>query len=285
MTYCLDDLFEKFVRERIYLQGVTEDTVYCYRQGWRALKRVHTAETITQDDLTEFLIKHKENGIKAVSINTYSRALNAFFNWAHTNGHLPERLRISKLKEEKPTLKTVNDAHLRAVLRFKPRTFSEQRLSALLHLLIDTGMRIKEALTLEQERVDFDNLLLTVKGKGNKERIIPFSFEMRKVLYRYTTKFPGRLVFATKQGGELDYNTVKDDYYELCVKLGLKDRGFHRLRHTFAIQHVRGGGTLFGLQKILGHADLSVTRRYVELQTDDLQREHQKTSQLARLKS
>lgn len=285
MTYCLDNLFEKFVRERIYLKNVSDETVYFYWQAWRAFKRIHTKETVCQDDLTEFLIQLKERGIKAVSVNTYSRALNAFFNWAHTGGHLPEKFRIPKLKEEKPALKTVPENHLRAVVKFKPRTFSEERLWVLLQLLIDTGMRIKEATTLEKDRVDFDNLLLTVKGKGGKERIIPFSLELRKVLYRYMAKFPGRLVFATKQGGQLDYNTVKEDYYELCVKLGLKDRGFHRLRHTFAISHVRNGGTLFGLQKILGHADLSVTRRYVELQTDDLIREHQKTSQLGRLKS
>ena len=285
MTYCLDNLFEKFVRERIYLKNVTDDTVYFYWQAWRAFKRVHTAETICQDDLTEFLIKQKERGVKAVSVNTYSRALNAFFNWAHTGNHLPEKLRIPKLKEDKPTLKTVTEAHLRAVVKFKPRTFAEERLWVLLQLLIDTGMRIKEALTLEQERVDFDNLLLTVRGKGSKERIIPFSLEMRKVLYRWVNKYPGRLVFATKQDNQLDYNTVKDDYYELCEKLELKDHGFHRFRHTFAISHVRNGGTLFGLQKILGHADLSVTRRYVELQTDDLIREHKKASVLGRLKS
>lgn len=285
MIYCLDNLFEKFVRERIYLKNVTKATVYFYRQGWKAFKRVHTKETVSQDDLTEFLIRHKENGVKAVSINTYSRALNAFFNWAYDGGHLPEKFRIPKLKEDKPTLKTVNDAHLRAVVKFKPRTFAEERLWVLLQLLIDTGVRIKEALTLEQERVDFHNLLLTVNGKGNKERIIPFSNELRKVLYRYVAKYPGRLVIATKQGNQLNYNIIKRDYYLVCDKLGLKDHGFHRFRHTFAISHVRNGGTLFGLQKMLGHADLTVTRRYVELQTEDLVREHQKTSQLGRLKS
>ncbi|HZS09553.1 MAG TPA: site-specific integrase [Blastocatellia bacterium] len=284
MTYCLDDLHERFVRERIYLQNVSDETVYFYRQAWRAFRRTSQKDKISQEDLTEFLIQTKQRGAKAVTINTYSRALNAFFNWAHQNNHLPERYRISKLKEDQPALKTLSEAHLKAVLSYRPKVFSQERLHTVLCLLIDTGVRIDEALTLEPDRVDFDNLLLTVKGKGGKERIIPFSLELRKILYRYIQKHPGRLVFATKQGTKLDYNTVKVDYYELCEKLGLKDRGFHRFRHTFAIQHIRYGGSLFGLQKILGHADLSVTRRYVELQTEDLTREHKKASLLARLK-
>ncbi len=69
-------------------------------------------------------------------------------------------------------------------------------------LLIDTGVRINEALTLKNQNVDFDNLLVTVMGKGGKERIIPISAELRKIMYRYSTKykysrFPTEVFFST----------------------------------------------------------------------------------------
>ena len=63
----------------------------------------------------------------------------------------------------------------------KPKRFDQWRLYGIMCLLLDTGLRIEEALTLRRRDVDFDNLLVTVFGKGRKERRVPFSFELRKV--------------------------------------------------------------------------------------------------------
>jgi site-specific recombinase XerD len=68
---------------------------------------------------------------------------------------------------------------------FKPRTVVERRTWALILTLLDTGVRIEEALTLERDRVDLDRLVLVVMGKGSKERPIPFSHELRRILFRH----------------------------------------------------------------------------------------------------
>jgi integrase len=70
-------------------------------------------------------------------------------------------------------------------LKQKPKRFDQWRLHTLIALLLDTGVRIEEALSLNRGDVDLDNLLVTVFGKGRKERRVPFSFELRKVLFRY----------------------------------------------------------------------------------------------------
>jgi site-specific recombinase XerD len=107
-----------------------------------------------------------------VSINTYLRCLNAFFGWAHEEG-LMEKLRMPRQKEEGKVVECLKPEHVKRILDFNPKTFIEWRTHALLCSLLDTGMRIDEALGLKREDLDFDNLLIKVKGKGNKQRLVP----------------------------------------------------------------------------------------------------------------
>ena len=70
----------------------------------------------------------------------------------------------------------------------KPRLFSEHRLHALVALLLDSCLRIEEALELTRDKIDMDNLLVKVKGKGEKHRIVPMSLELRRVLHRWLSE-------------------------------------------------------------------------------------------------
>jgi site-specific recombinase XerD len=87
-------------------------------------------------------------------------------------------------------MRTFRDEDLRRLLdwRADSKSRNEIRLRVLIFLLVDTGVRIDEALKLRGDGVDLENLLVKVRGKGNKERIVPISIEMRKVLYRFLDK-------------------------------------------------------------------------------------------------
>jgi integrase/recombinase XerD len=153
-------------------------------------------------------------------------------------------------------------------------------------LILDTGMRLKEVLSLRVGDIDLDNLLITIRdGKGGKQRVVPISVELRRVMFKYTsTLAPSGLVFYSRDGARLLQNNVRRDFKTVCTRLkisGVKG-GFHVLRHTFAVNYVRNGGDVFRLQRVLGHADLSMTRRYVDLQTADLQAVHDGLSLLTR---
>jgi integrase len=97
--------------------------------------------------------------------------------------HLTQAIKLSPLKFEKRLIETLTDKQMRALLTIKPKHFDQWRLHAIVCLLLDAGLRIEEALTLRRGDLDFDNLLVTVFGKGRKERRIPFSFELRKTNY------------------------------------------------------------------------------------------------------
>lgn len=156
-------------------------------------------------------------------------------------------------------------------------------------LLVDTGIRIEEALTLTTVKVDLDNLIIKVTGKGNKERIVPISFELRKVLFKLLNHKDYRansynLVFCSRRGLRLSYRNILREWEVFCQKLEIPYHPFHQLRHNFALSFIREGGDVFTLRRLLGHSSIQTTSIYVNLQTEDLKRAHAKTSILGRLK-
>jgi len=180
-------LFEQFLAQRRYLKNVTPSTIEWYQTAFKALQKAHAtpAPALTKSSLQQFVVSLRQRGVKPVSCNTYIKALNAFCLWLRNEGHHTDRLELSLLKVEQRIIQTLTDEQLQLLLTQKPKRFDHWRLYALVCVLLDVGLRIEEALTLRRDDVDFDNLLVTVFGKGRKERRVPFSFELRKVLFRY----------------------------------------------------------------------------------------------------
>ena len=159
--------------------------------------------------------------------------------------------------------------------------------------LIDTGLRITECLTIELARVDFDNLAITVKGKASKERVVPMSLDLRKILYFYVhrhrkVRFENPCLFCTSNGTVLTYRNAYRDLDIAFKKIGLDkndmDGFFHMFRRKFARSYVKNGGDIFYLQHARGHSTLAMTRHYVEIEDSELKEMHQKTSLLSRLR-
>ena len=91
------------------------------------------------------------------------------------------------------------------------------------------------------------------------------------------------LLFATQEGAPVRRMTALRSIKLLCVHLGFDPpaRTLHAFRHTFAVNYLRRGGSVFHLQKVLGHSSLEMTRRYANLVTADLQAVHERISLLS----
>lgn len=259
--------FEKFVQERKYLHNVSPNTEQIYRAAWSKWEKYGP-------DPVSFVAGMRQAGMNATGCNIYVRSLNAFFNWA---GQQP----IRKLKEEDKVPPTFSPSDIQKLIRYKPRS-CERRIYTLVMLLLDTGVRINEALSLQRADVDLDNLLFLVKGKGRKERLVPFSLELRKHLWKHLSGHSHSFVFATRDGKKMMYRNVQRAVKGLCVNAGIKPprRLLHSFRHTFAVNYIRNGGSVFHLQRALGHSTLDMSRRYANLTTDDLKQMQQKVSVL-----
>jgi integrase len=176
-------LFASFLKEKQFLDGLSPNTIRIYSKAWLAFQRYGTE--ITEAGVKEFMIEMISSGqIKPGSANGYARSINSFLTWLFDAGHTDKRLKVPLQKLEKRVLKTYSFDEVSKIISFKPKTREEKRILAVLFFLIDTGARINEALTLTRKNIDFENLLVTLKGKGAKERRIPISLECRKALFR-----------------------------------------------------------------------------------------------------
>jgi integrase/recombinase XerD len=290
----MDTLFAQFCKEKEYLQGCSPRTVKFYKFCYMSWKKLSSreeqnsphrdTERPTKQAAQAYVISLRESGISIFTINSYIRGLNSFFTWLAENDHC-EKVRMKPLKAPKSVPKTFSEAEVRLLLSFKPKTFFEHRLYAMVATALDTGCRVDELITLQREKVDFDNLLIRVIGKGNKERLIPISPECRKTLFKFLQRHDFTFVFPTLYGGKVYYRSALTQFRKLCEKQGVKLGGWHQTRHTFATNYLRQGGNVIYLQRLLGHTDLSTTQIYVENNIDDLALVHARTSLLSRLQT
>jgi integrase/recombinase XerD len=276
---------DQFIRERTYLKGVSPHTLLWYRDSFKAFQGATDSKAAIVQRIGELM----ERGVKPVSINTYLRCINAFLHWRDGHGEKcsPQctHIHISRLKEEQKVLATFSQEQVKALLNFKPKGKNQARAHIICSVLLDTGLRIAEALGIRHDAIDLDNMLMRVTGKGNKQRMVPISLELRKLLFRWMQRCPKEFVFGTHSGTMMTVRNFQRDFKAICVKLGITDVRCspHTLRHTFAVSYLRAGGNLFYLSKILGHTSVKTTERYLQsLQIGDLQAVHDRLSLLSR---
>jgi len=265
--------FTDFIKDRKYLRNVSPRTIEFYED---CLRSVNKYGDFSESGIKKWVIGQREAGISARSVNTRITGVNAYLKWAG------ETHRAEFLKEENKPLAVYGTPAISKILAFKPSA-RQRRTHTLLLLTFDCGLRVSEAVGLRVSDLDFDNLLISVKGKGNKHRLVPMSQEMRKILWRFCTDRTG-FVFSTRDGKALMRRNVLRDVKLLCKRIGVDvpRRSVHAARHTMATDYIRQGGSVVKLQRILGHSNITTTMRYVHLQGQDLIEEHQKLGILGR---
>ena len=226
------------------------------------------------------------------TLNQHARALRAFARWLWDEGftaeHRLDRLRLPKvpLAEIQP-LTTAEVERLLAV--FNPRKTYDRRTAAIVGLLVDTGMRTGELAALRHADVNLHIGELRVVGKGEKSRVVVAGRRALSLLRRYLHHRPPGLgqasdrLFVTSSGRALDPGQIGHIVQRLRRRSGIPRLYAHLLRHTFAVHFLRNGGNPLTLQRLLGHASLATTNRYVTLATGDLVAAHRRSSPLDNL--
>ncbi|HXJ01950.1 MAG TPA: tyrosine recombinase XerC [Micropepsaceae bacterium] len=143
--------------------------------------------------------------------------------------------------------------------------------AALVTLLYGTGLRISEALSLNHGDVPLGEML-TIIGKGNKQRVVPVIAAVREAVDRYAQICPfdsGRAgpLFVSRRGKSMSPREAQALMQRLRGRLGLPASATpHALRHSFATHLLTNGGDLRAVQELLGHASLSTTQKYTEVE-------------------
>lgn len=199
---------------------------------------------------------------------SYWRLCKAFFRWLERRYQLPNPMALvdPPLRRRKypATLTAVQQGYLFAAPL-------ERRDRALIALLIDTGVRIGEALQLQVEDIGEDTIRVCGKT-GSRE--VPISGETRRLLLELASS---GYVWSSRGGclsREQAYRLVQKAM--LAAGIHARKMGPHTLRHTFGRQWIMNGGDLVSLQRILGHTNIATTRIYVELSVADIIEQHHK---------
>jgi integrase/recombinase XerD len=164
----------------------------------------------------DFVIALRQSGVKPVSCNTYIRGVNCFLSWLHASGLLEPKLAIKQLRVEKTIPKILDGSALSRLIGYKPACMSQRRVHAIALMVIDAGLRISEVISLRAADIDMDTMVLRVMGKGRKERMMPFSPELRRVLFRYMESYPqlsGGYVFGSEGRSMPGYRNLLRDYH------------------------------------------------------------------------
>jgi integrase/recombinase XerD len=154
---------------------------------------------------------------------------------------------------------------------------------ALFELIYSAGLRVSEAARLNLRDLDFTQGLLRVRGKGGRERLVPFGDEAGRWLKRYLEesrprllgKRPGEALFVGRTGKRLSRKGIWKNYAALAELNGTGSK-IHTLRHSYATELLAGGADLRSVQELLGHADLSTTQIYTHVDVSFLRESHRR---------
>lgn len=229
-------------------------------------------QTIRAETLRSFFETHIH--LRPATRARKQAAVARFLTWAERQELLEANPmhKLDRVKRDAPQPRGVERSQIERILKAIPSACLRDRL--FFRLLLETGLRVSEGLSLYVEDLDLslDNEHLTVVGKGGRRRMVLLDDprlveQLRTYLKRMGYKY-GPLFRAQKngRGGPLRYQSIQERWDHYCSQAGVACT-LHQLRHSHATELINGGVSLPTIRKRLGHKNLQTTLRYAE-QTD-----------------
>jgi len=215
-------------------------------------------------------------------IHVNYRTLKTFLRWAWTEYEIETVNPILKVKPPKvpqDMLEPLSLADLKAMLVTCDRkAFTGCRDRAVLLGLLDTGCRASEFVALDVGDLNLSTGVVLVRhGKGDKARVVFLGAKSRRALVRYLRVKPDAPALWTSKAGErLSYWGLRQVVRRRAKRAGVQTPSLHSFRRSFALLSLRNGADIYSLQRLMGHSDLTVPRRYLCQTEDDLRAAHRR---------
>ena len=250
-------------------------------------------ESIKISEFRSFLTYRRNSEISSNSIARNISALKSFFRFLIKNNKIKEssvfNLKSPKLKKSLPRPINVDLAIqvIKQAEEIEDEKWIGLRNKAILILLYGCGLRISEALSLNYDDVQNEDHIL-IKGKGEKERIVPMMPYIKKGIENYLEACPkeiisGEALFIGKRFSRLSPRIIQYALEKIRTALSLPETATpHALRHSFATHLLDSGGDLRTIQELLGHSSLSTTQKYTKVETSKLLDIYKKSHPLAK---
>lgn len=290
-------LVEQFLEMMVSERATSNDTVAAYKRDLQnflgyCLTIKKRLSKINRDDIEKYLVSLSKSGISAQTIARKLSVLRQLFAFLYSEQHRSDdptnTIDSPKIPKRLPTTLTQSDIMLLLEAAQSDTSPKGIRLQAMLELMYGAGLRVSELVSLKLSNLqireggtEVDVEFLIVRGKGNKERLVPINDKSRIALSRYLEIRPQFLgsqkssfwLFPYHRAvGYITRQKFGVMLKELAEKANIDPTKFspHILRHSFATHLLEGGADLRVIQELLGHSDISTTQVYTHVAGDRL---------------
>ena len=304
MNKHIEDAFTNWLGNLKEVRNLSDNTLISYKHDVKSFIEfisTHTGSEVSIkylndmkiSDFRSFLSYLRNKDISSTSIARIISSLKSFFNYLlNTNlieSTVVQSLRTPKQKKSLPrpisselAIETIKHAQ-----DMEKEKWIGMRNKSILMLLYGCGLRISEALNLNFEDIN-ENDYLIIKGKGNKERMVPLMEYVKNDIENYIHECPKNFMkddplFVGKRLDRLSPRIIQYVLEKIRHNLSLPETATpHALRHSFATHLLDSGGDLRTIQELLGHSSLSTTQKYTKVETEKLYDAYSKTHPLAK---
>ena len=285
---------DQFLSYLQYERNRSERTVKAYGDDLRSFEAFFknlddqlSWESVDSDVIRSWMESMMDKGNTATSINRRLSAVRSLYRFALSRG-IVERDPAHGLKGPKGKKllpQYLRESEMDRLLADDMWTdeMGDLRARTIILMFYSTGVRLSELTGLDNASVDFAAQQLKVRGKGNKERLIPFGSELQKALRLYTerrdaeTPSDSQAFFVGDDGQRLTSQQVRQIVqHHLSRVTTMKKRSPHVLRHTFATAMLNNEAGIESVKKLLGHSKLSTTEIYTHTTFEQLRRAYAK---------
>ena len=283
---------EEFIHTLWLEEGLSDNTLTAYRRDlqayaqWLETQGIADLSSVQSADVSAYLAARFASG-KATSANRRLTVLRRFYRWLlrqHFRNDDPT-VNLESARQPARFPKTLSEAQVEALLEApnaeKPLGLRDR---AMLEMLYATGLRVSELVNIQLFEMSWNDGVLRVLGKGQRERLVPFGQVAFEWVQRYYQQARPQLLkkqvsdalFVTARGSamtrQMFWTLIKKHAQQAGIYLPLSP---HTLRHAFATHLLNHGADLRVVQLLLGHADISTTQIYTHVARERLKTLHQ----------
>lgn len=274
---------DKFLSFLFYERGYSKNTLLSYKIDLTELCKFLSDKnssllTANKELLTEFINDLAERGFSNNTVIRKLASIRTFYRYLLSEGIINEDL-VSFLdtpKKEKRIPKVLLEDQIKTLLEqplLQEKRYARER--SILELLYSCGLRVSEIVNLTINDINLEEGFIRVRGKGNKERIVPLGSKAMSALREYLIQRKDvreKRLFLNNRNKGLTRQSVWLMVKQFANNVGL-DISPHTLRHSFATHLLNNGADLRIVQELLGHSSISTTQIYTHVSTKRLREE------------
>jgi len=277
---------ESFLKDCRY-RNLSEKSIEDYEWHLKDIQnKLGDLMAVDRQDIKQLVIDRMKSGLAPSSANHYVKCIKVFYSYLVREEVIMDNkmVKLSKVTEPKKLKPVLNENQISRLISLIPnKGFYARRDKAMTLILWDSGIRLNELLNIELNHIDHQFRTIKIRGKGDKERLVPFGNKTKKAITNYLKIRPDNhspLLFCNREGGKIQSRNFQRCLKRYGKRIGIEKISPHLLRHSAATFLAKNEMPAQHIQILLGHSNLSTTQRYINqiVNQEGLQISHRRLS-------